>query len=104
MNCPRCHKQALKILTVSDQWECGYCKRKGNAKDLVRWILDIKLGRIFDSLRGMAKSSKNPEERQGYRKPKRKPEKRLLIKCLWDVGDLNSRPHACEACALNQLS
>jgi hypothetical protein len=29
---------------------------------------------------------------------------RIIPKPLWDVGDSNSRPHACEACALNQLS
>jgi hypothetical protein len=40
--CPNGRKHFIKIVASSDEWGCGYCKRKGTQSELEKWIQEIK--------------------------------------------------------------
>lgn len=40
--CPSGRAHFIMVSTISDEWGCGYCYRKGKQKDLKKWLLEIK--------------------------------------------------------------
>ncbi len=40
-NCPSGRGHFINISTNSNEWECGYCQRKGNLNDLKIWLREI---------------------------------------------------------------
>jgi hypothetical protein len=40
--CPNGRKHFIRIVASSDEWGCGYCKRKGTQSELEKWIQEIK--------------------------------------------------------------
>lgn len=40
--CPSGRAHTIMVSTKSDEWGCGYCRRKGKQEDLERWLLEIK--------------------------------------------------------------
>lgn len=41
-NCPCGGKHFIMIVTTTDTWGCGYCRRKGKIAELEKWLQEIK--------------------------------------------------------------
>ncbi|MGJ8762053.1 MAG: hypothetical protein ACSHXA_16030 [Polaribacter sp.] len=42
VNCPSEGNHFIQVVTINDQWGCGYCKRKGGVEELKKWLQEIK--------------------------------------------------------------
>lgn len=41
-NCPSGRNHPIKLVTTTDEWECGYCRRHGKLPELKAWLSDLK--------------------------------------------------------------
>ena len=41
-NCPGSRNHFIRLVTTTDEWGCGYCKRMGKLPELKAWISEAK--------------------------------------------------------------
>jgi hypothetical protein len=65
--CPCGGNHSIMIVTIEDEWGCGYCKRKGKLPELKSWLQEISIKEDQKNLSTMMKELKKDGEIQNKR-------------------------------------